>query len=137
MRRLLYGLLLVLLLAISGPLATVSAAPAGQICNVTSNPLACACTTGNGSSDSTACSAGTGDPISGSNGILKKASLVIATLAGIAAVIIIIVGGFQFVTSNGDANKAAGARKAVIGATVGLVIIAVAEGAVILIVSKL
>ena len=136
MRRLLYGLVLFLFFTVGtaiAPTAGVSAA----VCSTTSNPLACACSAGNGGNSSAACSAKTTDPISGPNGILKKASLVMATLAGIAAVIIIIVGGFQYITSAGDTAKATGARKAIVGAVVGLAIIAVAESLVLLVVSKL
>jgi len=101
------------------------------------NPLDKACQSGVGASDSSACSANGSDPISGPNGALRKVSLIIATIAGIAAVIIIIIGGLQYITSGGDPQKAAGARNAIIGAAVGLVIIAAAESIIIFVVSKL
>ncbi|HSX43540.1 MAG TPA: hypothetical protein VLF59_05660, partial [Candidatus Saccharimonadales bacterium] len=77
------------------------------------------------------------DPVSGSGGILMKASLVIATLAGIAAVIILLVSGFNYIMSNGDASKAASARQAIIGAAVGLIIIMAAEGIIIFVIKGL
>jgi len=77
------------------------------------------------------------DPVAGPNGVLMKASLVIATLAGIAAVIIMLVSGFNFITSGGDASKAASARQAIIGAAVGLIIIMCAEGIIIFVIKKL
>ena len=83
------------------------------------------------------CSTNGSDPITGPNGALKKVSLIIATIAGIAAVIIIIVGGLQYITSGGDPQKAAGARSAIIGAAVGLVIIAAAEAIITFVISKL
>jgi uncharacterized protein (DUF2345 family) len=105
------------------------------------NPLSDACNSGGdngGAASSTACASnGSQDPISGPNGILMKASLVIATLAGIAAVIIMIVAGIQYITSAGDANKAAGARSAIIGAAIGLAIVAAAEGIIVFVVRKL
>jgi hypothetical protein len=101
------------------------------------DPLANACGSAAGLKSSAACDASKNDPISGPNGILMKASLVIATLGGIAAVIIIIVAGFRFVTANGDASKVSGARSAIIGSIIGLVIIAAAESIVILVVKKL
>lgn len=102
------------------------------------NPLTDACGSGGGSAGSAACTDLSGkDPITGPNGILTKASLILATIAGIAAVIIIMVSGFRYITANGDANKAASARNGIIGAAVGLVIIAAAESIVILVVRKL
>lgn len=105
------------------------------------NPLQDACTAnsdGNGSSNSTACPTdGSKDPITGQNGILKKASMVIATIAGIAAVIIIIVSGFQYVTSNGDAQRTVGARNTLLGAIIGLLIIIGAQAIILLVLSKL
>jgi hypothetical protein len=101
------------------------------------NPLENACKSGGGTAGSTACTSDGTDPISGKNGILKKASLVLAILGGVAAIIIIIIGGFRYVTSAGDANKAASARNAIVGAIVGVVIIAAAEVIVIFVVSRI
>jgi len=102
------------------------------------NPLDPACQTDAGAAaNSAVCHADGSDPISGPNGALKKVSLIIATIAGIAAVIIIIVAGLEFVTSAGDPKKAAGARSAIIGSAVGLVIIMAAEGILLFVISKL
>jgi len=102
------------------------------------SPLDSACGSGHGAAGSTTCSANKGtDPISGKNGILTRVSLVLASVAGVAAVIIIMLGGFRYITSGGDPQKAAGARNSVIGAAVGLAIIAGAEGIVLFVVSKL
>jgi hypothetical protein len=101
------------------------------------NPLGGACTSGSTTSNSPACADnGTNNPIAGPNGVLKKASLIIATIAGVAAIIIIIIGGFQYITSNGDPQKASSARSSIIGAVVGLVIIASAEGIITCVISK-
>lgn len=125
-----------LLLACSlcfGVAGTASAA----VCNTASNPLQCACSAGGGASSSPACNPGKGDPIAGPNGILKKASLVIAFIGGVTAVIIILLGGFMFVTANGDAQKVANARRAVLGAVIGIIIIAASESIIIFVVNKL
>jgi hypothetical protein len=99
------------------------------------NPLKSACT--GAGSGSAACGTNGKDPVSGNGGILTKASAILATLGGIAAVLIIIVGGFRYITSGGDPQKAASARNAIIGAMIGLVIIAAAETIVVFVVSKL
>lgn len=101
-------------------------------------PLGGACATP-GASSSTACSGAstsTSDPINGPHGIIRKVSNIIATIAGIAAVIIIIVAGFEYITAAGDAQQAATARSAIIGAAIGLVIIVVAEGLVVFVLTK-
>lgn len=43
--------------------------------------------------------------------------------AGIIAVIVMIIGGFFYVTSNGDANKIARGKNTILYAVVGLVVI--------------
>lgn len=102
------------------------------------NPLTQACNSGSKASSSTGCSIdATHDPISGSHGVLRRVSLIIAVVAGIAAVIIIIVAGFEFITSAGDAKKAANARTAIISASVGLIIIIAAESILTFVVSKI
>lgn len=66
------------------------------------------------------------NPLTGPDGVLHKITLVIAIIAGIAAVIVMIVAGFQFVVSGGDAQKVANARNAIIGTIVGLILVALA-----------
>jgi len=64
----------------------------------------------------------------------KKISKVISTIVsllsvvvGVAAVIMIIVSGFKYITSGGDSNKVASAKTSLIYAIVGLVIVALAQ----------
>ena len=66
--------------------------------------------------------------------IIKTAVNIIAVLAGVAAVIVVIISGFQFVTAggaspgqrSGDPNRVKSARASLTGAVIGLVIIALA-----------
>lgn len=51
-------------------------------------------------------------------------------LAGMVAVVMIFVAGFKFITSDGSPDKAAGARKTVINAIIGLVIVVLSTGLV-------
>jgi hypothetical protein len=55
---------------------------------------------------------------------INKAIDIIASVAGLAALIIIIIAGFSYVTSGGNAEQAKNARNRIIYAAVGLVIIA-------------
>ncbi|MBI2007965.1 hypothetical protein HYS85_01880, partial [Candidatus Saccharibacteria bacterium] len=75
------------------------------------------------------------DPISGPGGIINKAANIIAIISGVAAVIIIIIGGIMYATAGGAAvgqragdspNRAKKAQAAITGALIGLVVIALA-----------
>jgi cytochrome bd-type quinol oxidase subunit 2 len=48
-------------------------------------------------------------------------------LVGIVSVIMIIIGGFQYVTSNGDSGKISTAKNTIIFALVGLIIVAMSQ----------
>jgi cytochrome bd-type quinol oxidase subunit 2 len=48
-------------------------------------------------------------------------------LVGIVSVIMIIIGGFQYVMSNGDSGKISTAKNTIIFALVGLIIVAMAQ----------
>jgi cytochrome bd-type quinol oxidase subunit 2 len=52
---------------------------------------------------------------------------VLSYLVGAVAVVMLIIGGFRFVTSNGNAESTKGARNTIIYAIVGLVIVAIAQ----------
>jgi hypothetical protein len=102
------------------------------------NPLDNACKTqGGAGSGSVACGANGSDPISGTNGVIEKTTILIASIAGVAAVIIVIVGGFMYVTSGGNAQRAEAARTAIIGALVGIAIIAIAASIITFVVSRI
>ncbi len=62
---------------------------------------------------------------------------ILSIIVGVVAVIMIIIGGFKFVTSGGDSNAVTSARNTIIYAAVGLVIVAVAQTLVKFIVGKL
>lgn len=46
--------------------------------------------------------------------------------AGVIAVIVIIIAGFYFVTSNGNAQNVAKAKNAILGAVIGLIVVLLA-----------
>src|SRR3989344_4031269 len=117
------------LLFLTGPVAL--AAP--------SNPLEQACNTNAQTKDSPLCkqaaSQDTKDPIAGPDGVISKAANLIALVAGIGAVIMILIGGFEFITAGGTGfkaapgaapTKAAKARARISSAVIGLVVVALA-----------
>lgn len=78
--------------------------------------------------NSTVCSGrGNNDPLSGPNGVILKIARVVAILGGVLAIVVIIISGIRYVAANGDAQQAAGARRALLGAIIGLAIIALAS----------
>lgn len=66
----------------------------------------------------------------GVNNILATAINTLSLLAGVAAVIMIIIGGAKYITSQGDAGGAKSAKNTILFAVIGLVIVAVAQLAV-------
>ena len=77
------------------------------------------------------------NPIYGPNGILTKAINILSLIAGVAAVIVIMIAGLRYVTSSGDPNTVAGAQKTIIYGVVGLVVVALAQVIVVFVLSKL
>lgn len=58
---------------------------------------------------------------------ISKVIMILSSIVGFVAVIMIIVGGFKYITSNGDANGIASAKHTVIYAIVGLLLVAMAQ----------
>jgi hypothetical protein len=50
-----------------------------------------------------------------------------SVVVGVVAVLMIIVGGFRYITSGGDSSNVAGAKNTILYAIVGLVIVALAQ----------
>ncbi len=89
-----------------------------------------------GASGSSICSStGATNPVSGSGGVLMQAINLIAIGGGIAAVIVIIVAGVRFITSNGDPNNVTAARNTILYAVIGLVVIVVSRSIVVFVIN--
>ncbi len=66
----------------------------------------------------------------GGNDVKNLAAKIVnllSVLVGIIAVIMIIIGGFRYITSGGSNDKVAGAKNTLIYAIVGLIIVALAQ----------
>lgn len=61
------------------------------------------------------------------SGILATVIDIFSLIVGVAAVIMIVVGGLRYITSGGDANSTKGAKDTIIYAIIGLVIVALAQ----------
>jgi hypothetical protein len=86
--------------------------------------------------EATVCKKTTGDPISGSEGILLKATNIIAFIAGVAAVIFLILSGIKYITAQGAPDELSKAKESIIYAVVGIVLIALGRQIITFIISK-
>lgn len=68
----------------------------------------------------------TGTQVSDSNAALTSITNTVYMVAGIVAVVGIVIGGYLYVTSMGDAGKIAKAKNAIFYSVIGLIIVAVA-----------
>lgn len=59
--------------------------------------------------------------------IIKNIINVVSAIVGLASVVMIMVGGFKYITSAGDSNKAGTAKSTIVYAVVGLVFVAFAQ----------
>lgn len=84
------------------------------------------------------------NPVAGPNGIINKAANIIALVAVIGGVIMIIIGGFEFITAGGspigqragDPNKAKQARTRIVSAVIGIALVSLAWAIVRLITDR-
>lgn len=77
------------------------------------------------------------NPLLGPGGLLIKVTNIVTVIAGIAAVIMIIIGGLQFVLSGGDSKRAESARNTILYSVVGLVVIVLARFIIEFVVSRI
>ncbi|MEJ0072788.1 MAG: hypothetical protein WDN27_01720 [Candidatus Saccharibacteria bacterium] len=62
---------------------------------------------------------------------------ILSIVVGITAVIMVILGGFRFITAAGDSNNIASARRTILYAVIGLAIVAVAQALVQFVLNRL
>jgi len=68
-----------------------------------------------------------GDPQATINCKISSIINVLSSLVGVAAIIMVIVGGFRYITSAGDSNRVSSAKSTILYALIGLVIAALAQ----------
>lgn len=73
----------------------------------------------------------------GPDGLLTRVASIITYLGGIAAVIMIILSGFTFMTGSSDPNTLAAAKKTLLYAVVGLIVIVIPGTIIRFVLSKL
>lgn len=80
---------------------------------------------------------GTGNPISGPNGIIIKVTNIISLAAGAAAVILLIIAGIKYITSQGDSAGVKAAKASLINIAIGIVVIVLGRQFIVFIVSRI
>jgi len=73
------------------------------------------------------CSTTTGTAADSVQSIIKKILDIFSWVVGVVSVLMIIFGGFKYITSGGDAGGVTGAKNTILYAIVGLVIVALAQ----------
>jgi hypothetical protein len=63
----------------------------------------------------------------GENGILTKAAQIITIMVGVASVIMIIIGGLQYIMASGDSTNITNAKNTILYAIIGLVVTLLAQ----------
>ena len=79
------------------------------------------------------------DPISGKDkeGALVKAIQLVALAAGVISIVVVIIGGIEYITSGGDSTKVNNAKNVVLYAIIGLVIITLAQAIVVFVIKRI
>lgn len=108
-----------------GPNSTTYAAPRDEVCKGVN--ISSAGGGGGGSCN------GNGSEITK---VVTAAVNILSIIAGIAAVIMLIIAGLKYVTSNGDASSIASAKTSIIYAIVGLVVVALSQAIVQFVLKK-
>jgi hypothetical protein len=85
------------------------------------------CTGAQLNTDPTTCEAATADAGSNVNGLIADVINIFSLVVGVVAVIMIIVGGFRYITSGGNDSNVSGAKNTILYAIIGLVIVALAQ----------
>ncbi|HEY5267593.1 MAG TPA: hypothetical protein VII94_00460, partial [Candidatus Saccharimonadales bacterium] len=78
-------------------------------------------------------STSTTDPVIGT---LDNVTNIVSAIAGFIAVLMIVIAGFQMITSSGNSEKISTARNTIIYAAVGLIVIAIARLIIEFIINK-
>ncbi len=104
-------------------------------CDANGAPVGCTALTSTSITDSICSGSNLGNATStcttsGADSLKSLAAKIITIfsyIVGVVAVIMVIFGGFKYITSGGDSNSVSGAKNTLIYAIVGLIIVALAQ----------
>jgi cytochrome bd-type quinol oxidase subunit 2 len=103
------------------PAAVSADTPKSDVCNALGGGSDCATQPSNGIS---------------LNSVVTLVINLFSVVVGVVSVIMIMVGGFKYVTSNGDSSAISSAKNTILYAVVGLVIVGLAQGIVQFVLAK-
>lgn len=83
--------------------------------------------TTDGEANTVGCYGEAGTDASGIQKIVRTVINIFSLLVGSVSVIMIIVGGFKYITSGGDSGKVGGAKNTIVYALIGLVLVALSQ----------
>jgi len=87
--------------------------------------------------NSSACTANGSNPISGKDGVILRVINIFSFVIGAASVIMILVGGFRYIISNGDSNSLSTAKNTILYAVIGIVVFLLSRGIITFVINKL
>ena len=79
----------------------------------------------------------TTNPLLGGDGVITRVIQLVIVAVGAVSVFVIIVGGFKYIISAGDPQKAANAKNTILYAVIGLVIAVFAQAIVAFVLNRL
>ncbi|MFZ1323854.1 MAG: pilin [Candidatus Saccharimonadales bacterium] len=80
---------------------------------------------------------GNGNPIAGEDGVILRVVKIVSLAVGVAAVLMLILGGLKYITSNGDANSISSAKNTILYALIGLAVAVFSQAIVVFLLSRL
>jgi len=120
-------LIVATLLAVVAPAALPAAAVYADCTNIAKQAAIGASQAATNDNNSIDCTSSTNVDASGIGSLANKIVNIFSIVVGAIAVIMIIYGGFRYITSGGDSGSVGNAKNTLIYAIVGLVIVALAQ----------
>lgn len=127
MKRIITNIMVALLLLVGGSMALMPAV-------VSADAKADICAGVGAATGSAGCAEPDGSP--SVNSTIALVVNILSFIVGVAAVIMIIIGGFKYVTSSGDSANITSAKNTILYAIVGLVVVALAQVIVTFVLNK-
>lgn len=125
-----YALMITTVLTIAAP-AVLPTMTASAACSNIGNNVAggaySAANNGGSTGNTSLCSSSSGVSNDAIGTLASKIVNIFSIIVGAVAVIMIIYGGFRYITSGGDSNKVGSAKNTLIYAIIGLIIVALAQ----------
>ncbi len=120
-----YSLALITLLTLAAPVVAIPATT--YACNSIANSVGNGATTAGNNTASSGCNFGTTANNSTISSIGRNIVDIFSLIVGIVSIIMLIYGGFRYITSGGESGRVGNAKNTIIYAIIGLVIVAVAQ----------